>query len=86
MTDKTAELLEAAKAVLPFLQASTDHRDYLRSIRTATLEEDKKALEKAWKQDEQSPADRLRKQADEIEAKDAAIKRFRDAVAALSEG
>ena len=49
MTDKTAELLEAAKAVLPFLQASTDHRDYLRSIRTATLEEDKKALEKAWK-------------------------------------
>jgi hypothetical protein len=41
------------------------------------------ATKAAWERDDISPADRLRKEANEMEAKDAAILRFREAVAAL---
>lgn len=83
MTDKHVELLEAAKGVLPFLDASTDHRDMLLRIRTESKEETDKAVKAHQKRDEISPADRLRQQADEMEAKDAAIMRFRAAIAAI---
>ena len=62
-------MLEAAKALLPYLEASTDKTG------------------DAWfeKLKGLSRAGRLRKEADEIEAKDAAIKRFREAVEALAD-
>jgi len=61
------ELYAAAKAMLPFLEVSTDESAYF-----------KKVLEHKG----ETQAQRLRRQADEIEAKDAAIVRFRAAVAA----
>jgi DNA-binding PadR family transcriptional regulator len=82
MTDQHIQLLEAAKALLPYLEASTDHRDSLIAI-SESGKEDLKRLNEEFKARERiSPADRLRQQADEIEAKDAVIKRFRAAVAA----
>ena len=73
MRDTARELYEAAKALLPFLKASTDDSelstiDYLRKNSPPACE---------------TTAQRLRREADEIEAKDAAINRFRKAVAAL---
>jgi hypothetical protein len=88
MTDtpmRYEELLEAAKAVLPLLKASTDHRDTLLAIEKGTAEENEKVVEKIRAKDRMSPAEKLRMEADEIEAKDAAILRFRAAVAAFSE-
>ena len=85
MTDKTTELYEAAQAILPCLKASTDHRDVLRKIRTENTEEAIARMKAAQERDDISPADRLRKEADEMEAKDAAILRFRAAVAAIDE-
>ena len=65
----STELLEAAKALLPFLETSKDRLDgYWEKLRPL------------------SRADRLRQEADEIEAKDAAILRFRAAIAAAEEG
>ena len=64
----TNDLIEAAKAVLPYLKASTDPSTYF-----ATALQHK---------DETRPQ-RLRREADEIEAKDAVIGRFRAAVAAF---
>jgi len=65
MSDKTQELYQAAKALLPFLEASTDKsKDCLDRFRLSKVE-------------------RLRQEADEMEAKDAAIQRFRAAVAAF---
>ena len=82
MTDKSAELLEAAKALLPYLEASTDHRNILVAMSEAGPDELQKLSEESRARNRISPADRLRKQADELEAKDAVIKRFRAAVAA----
>ena len=65
---KESELYEAAKAVLEYLKASTD---------------DTTALVDLVYRHRIAPADRLRREADEIEARDAAIIRFRDAVAAF---
>ena len=69
----TDELYEAAKALLPYLEASTDGMEldafeYLRRNSRPKGE---------------TPAQRMRREADDLEAKDSAIKRFRDAVAAL---
>ena len=83
MTD-TTELLEAAKALLPYLEASTDHRDELIAVRELSIEDTLKRGNERRKQYEVSPADRLRKKADEMEAKDAVIKRFRATVEAAS--
>ena len=76
------ELLEAAKALLPYLEASTDDRDsrlaYRKKLETMSeaegLEEDKRlrAIE--------TPIERMKRQIVEMEAKDAIIKRFRKAV------
>ena len=82
MTDKADELLDAAKALLPYLKASTDHIDELLTVREFSIEDTIKRGNERRKQYEVSPADRLRKDADEIEAKDAAIRRFRAAVKA----
>lgn len=82
MSDAT-ELLEAAKAVLPYLEASTDHRDFLVEIDGKSQDAIKALTTELRERERISPAERLRKQADEIEAKDAVIKRFRAAVAAL---
>jgi hypothetical protein len=73
VSDKSRELFEAARALLPFLNASTDDRelsalDYLRKNSPPACE---------------TTAQRLRREAGEIEAKDAAINRFRAAVAAF---
>lgn len=84
MTD-TTELIAAVRGIMKYLKASTDHRDFLLSIRKDTKEQNAKALEEYRKQDEIAPADRLRKEADEMEARDAAIIRFRNALAALGE-
>jgi len=66
MSDTTRELYEAATALLPFLEASTDRIDLDQLIPLG-----------------ETPAQRLRRKADELEAKDAAIQRFRAAVAAF---
>jgi hypothetical protein len=75
MTDKDRELYEAAKALLPFLKASTDDfkLDPLTWLRQTKAPEG------------ETPAQRLRREAEAeaIEAKDAAIQRFRAAVAAF---
>jgi hypothetical protein len=81
--DAHTELLEAAKAVLPLLKASTDRieEQKRRSERTSAdiVAELRKDLDAA----NIPEADRLRQQAAELEAKDAAILRFRSAVAAF---
>jgi hypothetical protein len=74
MTEKTMELIEAALMLLPHLKASTDDLkleplDYLRKNATPKGE---------------TPAQRMRREADELEAKDAAILRFRAAIAAFN--
>ena len=69
MSEKERELLAASAALLPFLEASTDRS----SGYWARVESER----------ELSKAERLRREADEIEAKDAAIVRFRKAVAAF---
>ena len=75
------ELLEAAKALLPFLKASTDHFDMLAEADTNPPSE-AIALIRSHQRPRETPAQRLRREADELEAKDAAIQRFRTAVAA----
>ena len=84
MTDQS-ELLAAAIALLPYLKASTDHRDLLRRIRDEPVEATQPEVDAIVKRDMISPADRLREQALELEAKDAAILRFRAAVEACKE-
>lgn len=70
MTDKYTELLEAAKAIFPYLDLSSEETSayWARSD---------------WKRP-LSKADRLRAEADEIEARDAKILRLRAAVASFS--
>jgi len=78
VTEKTMELLEAALVLLPFLKTSTDSCNEIKKA-DATLPDDAIApLE--------TPAQRLRREADEMEAKDAAIERLRAAVAAFENG
>ena len=76
MSDKSTELYEAAQAILQYLKASTDHRDLLRKIRTDSREEIMKATKAAHEREDISPADRLRQEADELEARDSAIARL----------
>jgi hypothetical protein len=76
MSNKTQELYAAALAVLPCLRASTD------DLKLSDLEYLKKGRPPAG----ETPAQRLRREADEIEQRDAVIKRFRDAVAAFGDG
>ena len=68
MSERERALYEAAVALLPHLEASTDKRGaaWMEEVRNYTR------------------AQRLRREADEIEARDAAIERFRKAVAALA--
>jgi hypothetical protein len=63
------ELLEAAVALLPHIKASTD------KLTNSYVDKFLNATD----------AERLRQQADAIEARDAAILRFRAAVAAINE-
>jgi len=66
MTDKVQELYDAAFEVLPYLRASVDPYDAISSIAApARL----------------SASDRLRKEAEEADKRDAAILRFREALA-----
>ena len=85
MSDKSTELLEAAKAVLPFLAASTDNRDRLAEIEAMGEKPRSEAVDWIIARQKEAPAERLRREADEMEAKDAAVKRFRAAVAAMVE-
>jgi hypothetical protein len=71
MSGSASDLLWAAKTLLPFLKTSTDDPAYLK----------KKAAPES-----ETPAQRLRREADEMEFKDAVIERFRDVVATLEEG
>jgi hypothetical protein len=73
VSDAARELFEAAKAVLPFLKASTDDSEL------SALE----YLERTSPPPCETTARRLQREADEIEAKDAVIERFRAAVAAF---
>jgi hypothetical protein len=82
MNDKTTELLEAAKAVLPFLEASNDKRDRILAVETSE-EARRKVREDFDASMKLSPVERLRREVDELEAKDTAILRFRAAVAAF---
>jgi hypothetical protein len=70
---KYQELADAARALLPYLETSSDPRDESRII-----EDIKRDFAR-------SDAEKLRQRADEIEAKEAAIWRFRKAVEALSQ-
>jgi hypothetical protein len=83
MTDAN-ELLEAAKALLPYLKASTDQRkrlDYTIATKEEILADMESDREKyGW---HLPRAEQLRREAVQIEAKDAAIERFRAAIAAL---
>jgi hypothetical protein len=74
MTEKTMELLEAAVMLLPYLKASTD------DLKLESLE----YLRKNAAHKGETPAQRMRREADELEAKDAAILRFRAAIAAFN--
>lgn len=72
MDELTQELIAASLALRPFLEASTDGREgrayYLHADRDVDC----------------TRAERLRRQADDIEAEDAAVIRFRNALAAIS--
>lgn len=65
MTDKVQELYDAAFAVLPYLDASTDPFDLYAHAERGRL----------------SAGDRLRKEAEEADKRDAAILRLREALA-----
>jgi hypothetical protein len=71
MTDATKELYDAAFALLPFLKASTD--EYGQS------------LDEMVAHGRLSAGDRLRKEADQADKKDAAILRFREALVKFAE-
>ena len=81
MTDKATELLEAAKAVLPHLKASTDRTrpDYDKMTCGEISAHLKKDIETSPMR--LPAAERLRREADEIDARDEAIIRFRKAIA-----
>lgn len=82
--DNATELLEAAKALLQYLDASTDREERI-NLKTATQEE----VIESIKRDREKHglglprAEQLRLQARRIEERDAAIQRFRAAVALL---
>lgn len=83
-TDKRAELVDAAKALLPHIEASDDFYHGLKKakesgVANAALDY---MIDRKPPRDE-TPAQKLRREAEEIEAKDSVIKRFRDAVAAF---
>jgi hypothetical protein len=82
----TAELIEAARAILPFLEASTDSHNELKKADTMPLMEAVAYLMKIQPQYDEAPAQQLRREAGEMEARDIAIERFRAAVAAFEEG
>jgi hypothetical protein len=83
LSDKHTELLEAAKAVLPLLKASTDK--LAEPERTMTAAELLADIQKSRAEMSVPRAEKLRREADEIEAKDAAILRFRSAIDAFGE-
>lgn len=68
MTD-TSELIAAARALLPYLKTSTDP--------------DNRSIADVQRQFARSEAERLRQAADEVDAKEAAIWRFRWALDAI---
>lgn len=72
MDELTQELVAASLQLQPFLKASTDKRD-----EDTTMERLEEFLGR-------TPAERLRREAEEIEAKDAAVIRFRKALAAIA--
>ena len=78
-----AELLAASRALLPFLDASTDSDNAIKEADTMPPMEAVAYLMKIRPRYDETPAEKLRRQADELEAKDAAIARFRAAVAAF---
>jgi hypothetical protein len=82
MTEKTMELLEAALVLLPYLKTSTDQYNDIKKADTLPPDEAIALLRKGTRPPE-TPAQRLRREADEMEAKDAAIERLRAAVAAF---
>ena len=86
MTEKTTELLKAALMLLPFLKASTDDCKDIKKAESMPPKAAAAYLMELGPWYDETPAQRLRREADEIEAKDAAIKRFRAAVAAFEEG
>lgn len=85
MTDRIQRLIEAAKAVLPYLKASTDRYNELKAVDAMSRKEADAWLRKSLEQPDETPAQKLRREADEMEAKDADIKRFREAIAACNE-
>jgi hypothetical protein len=76
MSGSASDLLWAAKELLRFLKASTDDLEL----------EPFKYLKKEAAREDETPAQRLRRKADEMEATDIAIKRLREVVAAFEEG
>ena len=80
------ELLGAAKGVLPLLKASTDKSKYLDRFQTMSAAELLEDMKKDRETSNVPESVKLRRQADEIEDRDAAILRFRNAVAAFGEG
>lgn len=66
---KHQELADAARALLPYLKTSTDP--------------DERSIADVQREFARSEAERLRQDADKVEAKEAAIWRFRKAVEAL---
>ena len=67
MTDKEQELYEAAKAILPLLRLSYENSSYDELAERARVPR----------------SQRLRQDADELDARDAIILRFRAAIAAI---
>jgi hypothetical protein len=70
MSDKAQELYDAAFAVLPYLKASTDPYNFNEMGKDHNL----------------SAGDRLRKEAEAADRKDAAILRFREALTEFAAG
>jgi len=84
MDDKIKRLIEAATAIRDYLEASTDERDR----RLAYKEKVDRMSDKELRADDapwymELPVDRLRRQIVEMEAKDAKIREFREALDAI---
>ena len=84
MDDKIKRLIAACAAIRDYLEASTDERDR----RIAYKEKVDRMSNKELRADDtpwymELPADRLRQQIVEMEAKDAKIREFREALEAI---
>ena len=85
MDDKVKRLIEACAAISDYLEASTDDRDERLAYRAKleTMSGAERTLESERLAAIETPIERLKRQIVEMEAKDAKIREFREALEAM---